>query len=407
MMRVRIAVVGLSSAALLACSGGRGSRDGAAGDASLAAAGNADAANAGAGGAGTAGTAGAGVAGTAGSAGTAGTTDAAGAAGSAGMGEPPAPGSACGKDPPASLIPGMLVMQTMMTMGVKDANCADSQCGAWSDTRNYYVRLPQGYDKNQAYPLVLEGPGCGGQGYNLYGVPSFNSTVIRVGLTPSAYWQRYHATNPNQGCFDDKEGDDSVDFVFYEKLYDQLAGTLCFDRDRVFAAGNSSGSWLANELGCKYATDAKRPIRGVLTNGGGLPTDPRFTPTCTKSPMAGFWSGEVPNPVTPFSSVIVAMDRALTVNGCTPAGVTYETATFDPFPIGGGNPDGVCKRYQGCPDTAPLVVCPIPYSSQKGGQDNIVNPGWPAFLKLFDSVVTGPNDGGTTPADASDGGSGS
>jgi len=189
------------------------------------------------------------------------------------------PSQGCGVAAPADLVPGQLVARHIMTMGIKDAGCADAKCGAWTDTRDYWVKLPTGYDNTKAYPLVFEGPGCGGQGNNLYTIPAFDSTVIRVGLSPSAYWQQYHATNPGQHCFDDKEGDDSVDWVFYEDLYDLFDTTLCFDRDRVFAGGNSSGAWLANELGCKYAGDAKHPIRGVLVNQGGLPTDPKYVPT--------------------------------------------------------------------------------------------------------------------------------
>ena len=36
--------------------------------------------------------------------------------------------------------------------------------------------------------------------------------VVRVGLTPAPN-SIGHGTNENQGCFDDKEGDDSVDWV--------------------------------------------------------------------------------------------------------------------------------------------------------------------------------------------------
>jgi poly(3-hydroxybutyrate) depolymerase len=269
-----------------------------------------------------------------------------------------------------------------MTAGTKSANCADLMCGAWTDTREYWVRLPTGYQKSTPYPILFEGPGCGGAGDNLYNVPAFNSSLIRVGLTPSAYWQRYHATNPNQGCFDDKDGDNSVEWPFYETLYDQLAATVCFDKNRVFAAGNSTGASLANELGCKYAGDPTRPIRAILANTGGLPTDPRYAPTCTTKPMAGFWSHQVGDATTPFTGNIVAMNRALSVDGCTPTGVTYATATFSTFSIGGGVADGTCKMYQGCPALYPLVVCPLP-GTNHASNDTVVDPGWAAFVSLF------------------------
>jgi hypothetical protein len=295
-----------------------------------------------------------------------------------------AAGTGCGKPAPAAYTPGKIsAMQTIMTMGTKDPNCADSKCGAWTDTRQFFVTLPAGYDMNKPYPILWQGPGCGGRGNNQYLLaPAFYPTVIIVGISPSAYWQAYHATNPNQGCFDDKEGDDSVDWPFYETLYDQLASTICFDRNRVFAGGNSSAGWWSNEIGCKYAGDPMRPMRAISPNTGGLPTDPRYAPTCTTKPMAGFWSHEIGDTTNPFTGTIVAMNRALVVNGCTPTGVTYMTATFDPFPIGGNVPDGTCKKFRGCPDLYPLVICPL-LGNSHGGHDNIVDPGWPIFYSMF------------------------
>ncbi len=274
----------------------------------------------------------------------------------------------------------MTVVGTIPTMGTKPDDAADSTKGPWSYEREYFVTLPQGYDNSKAYPLVFEAPGCGGKGTDVYPLDNnVDNTVIRVGLTPPPN-DIGHATNPNQGCFDDREGDDSVDWVFYENLYDKLAGQLCFDRNRVFSVGNSSGSWFSNELGCKYAGDATRPVRGVMPHSGGLPTDERYVPTCTKKPMAGMWVYEVADVNNPFATSKVAIDRAMVVNGCTCA--TYDTAQFDDFPIGGGIAGSTCKRITGCPDLYPLVVCGLP-GTGRGGDDNVVNPGFSTFLKLF------------------------
>jgi poly(3-hydroxybutyrate) depolymerase len=346
----------------------------------------------GTGGTGTGGTAGTGAGGTAGT----GTGGAAGMAVSSDITKVVAAGTGCGKAPPAAFTPGTLAgPQHIMTMGTMAPNCADAatpprppngatKCGAWQDTRDYWVKLPTGYDNTKPYPLVFEGPGCGGHGNNLYTIPGFDSTVIRVGVSPSAYWQQYHATNPGQGCFDDKNDDSSVDWPFYEALYDQLASEICFDRNRVFAGGNSSGAWFSNELGCKYAGDAKRPVRGIMPNTGGLPTDPSYVPTCTTAGMAGFWSHDPGDTTNPFSGNIVAMDRALTVDGYTPAGVTYDSANtagaFDPFPIGTGPND--CRKYKNGPALYPMVICLLPGTGH-ASHDNVVDPGWPAFINLF------------------------
>jgi hypothetical protein len=277
---------------------------------------------------------------------------------------------------------------TIPTRGVKDANCADHLdgapvCGPWSVPRDFYVNLPANYDPNKAYPLIFEAPGCGGNGTNVYPISDVANRSIRVGLTPGPN-SLGHGTNEKQGCFDDREGDDSVDWVFYETVYDKLNSELCFDRNRVFAGGNSSGAWLANELGCKYAGDSRRPVRGVMPTTGGLPTDPAFVPTCSTAPLAGFWVHDLPNQTTPFSSDQVAIDRAMSLAQCK-SGHDFQTARLVSFPIGGGVADDVCQRIADCDPLYPLVVCALPGVS-RGSNDNVVNPGWSVFVKLFDTA---------------------
>jgi poly(3-hydroxybutyrate) depolymerase len=274
---------------------------------------------------------------------------------------------------------------TIPTMGTKDANCAahlggQPKCGAWQTPRDFYVYLPQGYDNTKAYPLVLQGPGCGGKGTDVYGYNNnVDNTVIRVGLTPGPN-SLGHGTNENQGCFDDKEGDDSIDWVFYEKLYDlfNAANGLCFDRNRVFSGGNSSGSWFSNELGCKYAGDATRPVRGVMPNTGGLPAEAQYKPTCTTKGMAGIWIHETGDTTNGFDGNQRAIERVLPLNGCTGM-TTYQQATthFVDFP---GSP--ACKRIDGCDPKFPLVVCPL-NGNGHGSHDDVVNPAVSTFLKLF------------------------
>jgi poly(3-hydroxybutyrate) depolymerase len=285
------------------------------------------------------------------------------------------------------------------TKGEKDAQCADAldgqpKCGLWGQAgstwltdplqREFQLYLPQGYDNTKAYPLLFEGPGCGGNAGGVYGLSGVANQVIRVGITPPDP-KIGHGTNPGQRCFDDKEGDDSVDWVFYENLYDRLNAELCFDRNRVFSAGDSSGSWFSNEVGCKYAGDATRPIRGVLPNTGGLPNQPQFKPTCTNAPMSGIWVHEVNDMENPFSGNKYAIDRAMTVNGCM-GSTSYDDAVakgmVQNFPIGGGKPDDTCKLIKGCPEIHPLVVCALP-GNQHAPHNDTVEPGFATYLKLF------------------------
>ena len=68
---------------------------------------------------------------------------------------------------------------------------------------------------------------------------------------------------------------------------------------------------------------------------------------------------------------------------CT-LGTGYDDATFDNFPIGGGNPDTTCQKIRGCPDLTPLIVCLLP-GTTRSMNDNVVNPGWSTFITLFEN----------------------
>jgi hypothetical protein len=200
-----------------------------------------------------------------------------------------------------------------------------------------------------------------------------------VGLTPPPN-DIGHATNPGQGCFDDKEGDDSVDFVFYEALIDQLKGELCYDENRVFAVGDSSGAWLANELGCKYAGNTEGyAIRGVAAHAGGLPTEPQYTPTCSDKPMAGIWAWRNPDNTAPFSLYDYAVNRAMQINGCQAANLA--SAPSVPYPIGPNADATVCKQITGCPAQYPIVTCILPQGILT--DDRFANPAFATFVQSF------------------------
>ncbi|HEX2881373.1 MAG TPA: hypothetical protein VHO25_17715 [Polyangiaceae bacterium] len=354
---------------------------GTAGDTSVAAGGEDTGTSAGADQGGAGGAAQGGVAGAAGAGGveTAGTSGSAGAV--ADMREV-VPSAACG----VATAPDDGTYNIEIS-GVK-TDCALAGCGTlpddgeWSDTREYTLYKPSNYSNASPYTLVFLGPGCGGGSTNIYTYDNSDS-IIRVGLSPSqnALIQSSHGTNPNQGCFDDKEGDDSVDFVLYEDLYDLLDTQLCFDKNRVFAGGNSSGAWLANELGCKYAGDATRPIRGIISNQGALPDQPAFMPSCTEKPLAGLWIKETGDTTHPFDGSIFAINRAMSAAGC-PEFTTYDTAEFENYPIGGSYMDTTCRRILECNSLHPLVVCPL-NGGGHGSHEEIVNPAASTFLQSF------------------------
>jgi len=119
-----------------------------------------------------------------------------------------------------------------------------------------------------------------------------------------------------------------------------------------------------------------------MSNGGGLPTDQRYVPTCTSKPLAGMWIDQTGNPTIPFSQEKVAIARAMRVNGCT-IGTSYDDAQFVDFPIGDTNPNATCRKIQGCPEATPIIVCALPGNASTSN-DNVANPGFSTFIRLFE-----------------------
>ena len=137
----------------------------------------------------TAGTTAAGTASTAGATGTAG-AGGSGTAGSGGGGGGSAGGSSSGKGLPgakASTGCGKAATQPLeMFVNYKEKITPSALVTEKWQNREYWVRLPAGYDPNRPYPTVFVGPGCGGKGNNAIPIQkaSGNDAIV-VGIEPS------------------------------------------------------------------------------------------------------------------------------------------------------------------------------------------------------------------------------
>jgi hypothetical protein len=140
---------------------------------------------------------------------------------------------------------------------------------------------------------------------------------------------------------------------------------------------------LANELGCKYANDPERPVRSIASVAGGLITQVGLAVTCNDQPMAGMWIHNELDTTYDVDWSKDAITRAMVANGCT-IGTSYDTATFEDYPIGGGNAANTCKKILGCPDRYPLVMCAIPgVTPAHSVPTTLTEPGITTFLSSF------------------------
>jgi polyhydroxybutyrate depolymerase len=242
----------------------------------------------------------------------------------------------CGAAPEQRL--SQFVMQTEIVTGVAPAYAATYT------NRFFWLRLPNGYDPTRAYPTVFIGPGCGESGAASIPIQTVSmDDAIVVGL------------NGVGNCFN-KDAADTPELAYFDTTLAAVEASTCVDTSRVFMAGFSSGAWLTSYLGCVRGN----VIRAQASSAGGLPPIP---PTCT-GPIPAMYVADTDDPDNPPSTVMVALRRVLTANGCG-------TET-EPYDIGVPSP---CVQYQGCLPGYPVVWCEtsgIGHSDQSGTQISTV-----------------------------------
>lgn len=158
---------------------------------------------------------------------------------------------------------------------VKSAGCG-STMGPQSDTytinvggmdRMYILRLPDNYDANRAYRLILSYHPLGGSAQgtargNYYGLLSMsNGSTIFVApeglpsLGGSLGWADSGRTRTAGGR----------DIAFTKALVEELTSKLCIDTSRIFAEGFSMGGSMSYAVACALPDI----VRGVVAHSGG------------------------------------------------------------------------------------------------------------------------------------------
>ncbi|HVX97986.1 MAG TPA: hypothetical protein VHK47_23930, partial [Polyangia bacterium] len=305
-----------------------------------------------------------------GTSGAAGTTGAAGAGGTgtAGTGGgtnpnlPSGPSAGCGMAPKDN--PGSFVHHTIAVTGV-DPTVKPATGGASWTMRDYYIRVPNGYDPSKPYPLIFGGGGCGGSlvtnGNGAFSNSNANSGAIQVGMS-------YVWAQGGGACFNDN-GANTPDLPYFDSMLKEIEASYCVDKGKVFVGGYSSGGWEAYMLGLARGG----VVRGISPAAGGLRMD---RPPGSKIPIAALLltgADDTANPATGATGSDAAMNLILQINGCTGT----DTVPWEvPCKSCG------CNRFKGCPAAYPVVRCRPPGQGHTDGGGDFKSAIWQTWMTL-------------------------
>jgi poly(3-hydroxybutyrate) depolymerase len=204
--------------------------------------------------------------------------------------------------------------------------------------RVYYLKLPEDYDSNTAYPLV----------FGFHGLTSDYTSFTEGYNLQSAVGEEAILVYPN-ALPDDNDVTkwDNSDLDFFDDLYAELEANLCFDIRKVFAVGHSNGAGFTQTLGCKRG-DVLRAIGPVA---GSLAAD--YSECIGQVAVIQIHGGN--DTVTPPGMIKPTRDYWVAINSCNKEETEEGVNLF-------------CDAYGGC-DTGFLVQ----YCEHSGGHE------WPDF----------------------------
>lgn len=312
-----------------------------------------------------------GAAGVAGSGATAGQSSSGGSGGSGQVGTynvPRGKSAGCSKQAPAGDNPDGFTKHDIAVTGVDPQFVADHPSNPGNNggytyaKRNYFLRLPAGYNPTKAYAVTFGGGGCGNTGGDSGrggGQQASGIDAIKVGLS---------YVYSGGACFEDSYAN-TPEVPYLDAVMAEISANYCVNLEKVFVGGYSSGAWEAVTLGLARSG----VIRGIATGAGGLRKD---RPKASGIPLAAILltgQGDDTNPIDGPTGSALARDQILMTNGCV------GTATM-PFA-----PDADCVQYTGCPAPFPVVWC-TPGGGHTGGSDKH----WAAVGAFWDALPAVP-----------------
>jgi poly(3-hydroxybutyrate) depolymerase len=213
-----------------------------------------------------------------------------------------------------ALVPGPNGNQTIMANG---------------KNRTFIIRMANGYDGKRPFPIMFafHGAGGGAAGFEsgTFSALSKMAADKAIRIFPQAFggntWSR----------------DEPDDVQFMDAIIQWLGTKVCYDTARVFATGQSSGSYFSHRFAC----DRGNVLRAVATSSGGQRME--RTLDCKIPVSAWLSTGAADNPGHVMGTR-QARDVWLKLAGCSLTGATPTS----PAP---------CVAYPGCREGYAVHYC--------------------------------------------------
>ncbi len=221
-------------------------------------------------------------------------------------------------------------------------------------SREYILKIPDGYDPSQPYKLIFGLHWRGGQASDVaqgtIGLGDY------YGLDSKAQGSAIFVS-PN-GIDNGWANSGGRDIAFMRALVDLFEGELCIDMDRIFSVGFSFGGMMSFAIACEMGDvfRAVAPLSGALYSGCGNGTEP----------VAMWGAHGLSDDVVPIDDGRGGLAAVLERNHCG-----EQTMPVDPSP---------CVAYQGCDEGYPVTWCE--FDGGHGPQGWQSQPIWDFFSQF-------------------------
>jgi poly(3-hydroxybutyrate) depolymerase len=208
--------------------------------------------------------------------------------------------------------------------------------------RTYNLKLPDNYDMNKAYKLMvayhcMNGTANGVTSENFYGLWSLsqNSTVFVAPQGINNAWS-------NSG---------GSDVEFSRQLIARLESQICIDKSRVFCEGFSMGGSMSYAM----ASAAPELIRAIAVHSGGAMSG--STPGHSGM-VAYFMTHGTKDSVCTYPNYgVPQLQDFAKVNKCTKPDPTLSASAFEAALPNPTSSASACVEFEGCTDGYPVRSC--------------------------------------------------